>query len=57
MFGKIINKTKNGIKEAFRGDDGSVFDIIGKTFLFFKELIAAINESIQARRNRIDKDE
>lgn len=55
MFAKIFNKTKNGIKEAFHGEDGSVFDIIGKTFLFFKELIAAINESIQSRRNKNDR--
>lgn len=52
MFDKLKSKTVNVLKDAVDGNDGSLLDIIKRTFMFIGEVIQAINEANQNRRYR-----
>ena len=52
MFDKLKSKTVNVLKDAVDGNDGSLLDIIKRTFMFIGEVIQAINEANQNLRYR-----
>lgn len=52
MFDKLKSKTVNVLKDAVDGNDGSLLNIIKRTFMFIGEVIQAINEANQNRRYR-----
>ena len=52
MLEKQTKKLTEETKSFFSGTDGSVFDVLGKTILFIKEVFESFNESMKNRRYR-----
>jgi hypothetical protein len=51
MMAKVNSKRiRSKVSEFFTGAEGSFFWLVGQIFIFLKEVIEAINESLEIRR-------